>query len=46
MSMCELIAAPAVGPNPGTTFNTPFGIPAFKKQKYLVKVQTNHHAKA
>jgi len=29
--MCELIAAPAVEPNPGTTFSTPSGIPAFTK---------------
>jgi len=27
--MCELIAAPAVGPNPGTILSTPSGIPAF-----------------
>ncbi|RYR57386.1 hypothetical protein Ahy_A05g023118 isoform E [Arachis hypogaea] len=26
--MCEDIAAPAVGPNPGTTLSTPSGIPA------------------
>lgn len=33
MSMCELIAAPAVAPNPGTTLSTPSGIPAFKRRK-------------
>lgn len=29
MSMCEAIAAPAVGPNPGTMFTTPGGKPAW-----------------
>jgi len=33
MSMCELTAAPAVAPNPGTTLSTPSGIPAYKKAK-------------
>lgn len=28
--MCELNAAPAVAPNPGTILSTPSGIPAFK----------------
>lgn len=30
MSICEVIAAPAFEPNPGTTLSTPSGIPAFK----------------
>jgi len=41
MSMCELIAAPAVGPNPGTTFSTPFGIPAFRTQTRMTSEDPN-----
>lgn len=33
MSMCELIAAPAVEPNPGTTFSTPSGYQPTQKRK-------------
>lgn len=43
MSICELIAAPAMGPNPGTTLSTPFGIPAFREEKPEKKMPVNSY---